>query len=112
MRHHPDWPIFVDVFKKEQYDGEWPEENAIKFLAWFEEKINSIPKEFKDSAKVELEAVSSYGGCAYASIEIYYYRPETDEEEIARKAKEQNKAELQKQRELRQLEELKRKYGA
>jgi len=104
--------IKIEVFKKDQYDGEWPEENAAKFLAWFEEKINSIPKEFRDSAKVELEAVPGYEHCAYASIEIYYYRPETDEEEIARKAKEQNRAELKKQLELRQLEELKRKYGA
>jgi len=104
--------IMVEVFKKEQYDGDWPERNAIEFLAWFEEKINSIPEEFRREAKIELEALSSYEESAYVSLEIYYYRPETGDEELVRKSKEQNRIELVKQRELKQLEELKRKYGA
>ena len=104
--------IKIEVFNKEQYEGEWPQENAIKFLAWFEEKIKSIPEEFRDESRVELESVPSYENSAYLSIGIYYYRPETDEEERVRKSREQNRAELQRQRELRQLEELKRKYDA
>ena len=105
--------IKIEVFKKElfDYDGVWPEENAVKFLAWLEEKINSIPKEFRNSAKVDFEAEPGYAENASATVEIHYYRPETDEEEIARKAKEQNRAELRKQQDLRQLEELKLKYG-
>lgn len=104
--------IKIEVFKKEQYDGDWPEENAFQFLTWFEEKINSIPEEFRETAKVELEPVSGYDGGSYASIEIYYYRPETEEETKVRESKEKNRAELLRQRELKRLEELKRKYGA
>lgn len=90
--------IKIEVFNKEQYQGEWPEENAIKFLEWFEEKISSIPEEFRSSAKVELESVSGYEDSSYAAIEIYYYRPETEEEAKVRESKEQNRAALVKQR--------------
>ena len=104
--------IKIEVFRKERYEGEWPEKNAIAFLAWFEEKINSIPEEFRGSAEVEIDSVSLGEGSSYALIEIYYSRPETKEEAKARELKQHDKAELLKQRELRQLEELKRKYGA
>ena len=104
--------IKVEVFNEEQYDGEWPSENGAEFIAWFQEKLESIPQEFRGSAKIELDSVSGYEGSSYASIEIYYYRPETEEEAKVRESKSQYRAELLRQRELRQLEELKRKYDA
>lgn len=104
--------IKITVFDKQQYDAEWPSEDAIEFIAFFQEKLASIPEEFRSSAIIEVDSISGYEGSSYASINIYYYRPETEEEVKVRESKAQNKAELLRQRELKQLEELKRKYGA
>ena len=104
--------IRVDVFNGEQYDGgDWPGNTPAELLRWFEGKISAIPTEFMDTARVKLDTASGYEGASYVSIEIYYHRPETDEEAAAREARERADAERLKQRDLSRLEELKRKYG-
>ena len=102
--------IAVKVFEQEQYDGEWPPENAISAIAWLQEKVDSIPAAFRADAKIEIEGVTSYDS-GYAKITISYTRPETDEEESARENAENFCAEQQRQRELKQLAELQAKYG-
>lgn len=98
--------IIVDVFNSEQYDGrDWPSENAIDFIGWFNEKISLIPEEFRDSSTIDIS--SPYD---YVSIEIYYKRPETEEEIKEREFKAQKIAEIEKFMELNKLEQLKKKY--
>ena len=104
--------IMIEVFNKQRYDCDWPPRGAVEFIAWFEEKINSIPEEFRRAAIVDLGAVESYDNSYYATIEIYYCRPETKEEERIRADKEQEYAKSLREKELKQLKELKRKYGA
>ena len=103
--------IRVDIFNKEQYDSDdWPPENAAEFVSWFNEKLSNVPDEFSHLAIVDLEAIPSYENSAYASIQIYYYRPETEKEIYDREITERNKQNMIKQKELRQLAELQKKY--
>lgn len=46
----------------------------------------------------------------YSELHVYEYRPETDEERAAREAEDNRQAEHIKERELAQLEALKKKY--
>lgn len=98
--------IIVTVFDNHQYEGDWPPENAVEAISWFQEKINSIPVEFRDTAKIEIEGIESYD-CSYVNIEITYTREETDAELATRKAHEYEAAERAKQRDLQKLAELK-----
>lgn len=102
--------IVVTVFEQEQYDGEWPPENAISAIAWLQEKIDSIPAVFRANAKIEIDGVTCYDS-GYAKITISYTRPETDEEESERQNAENLRAAQQRQRDLKQLAELQAKYG-
>lgn len=100
----------VTIFDKEQYDGEWPPTDATECVAWFAGKLDAIPAEYRETAKVEIESVASYEDSHYARIVIHYYRPETDDEMASREAQELGCQEAQKARELRTLAALKAKY--
>lgn len=100
----------ITVFDQEQYDGEWPSENAADFISFFNGKIEEIPAEHRHTAKIEIDSVSGYEGSSYAHIEISYTRLETDEEEQARERQEQARKDSARQRELNELAKLKAKY--
>ncbi len=100
----------VKVFEAEQYDGNWPTDNAFKFLSWLKEKVEQIPEEFRSSAKIEIDSIEEYGN-AHAMLQIYYYRPETEEEMIMSVNTEKRKQEGIVQREMMELNRLKKKYG-
>lgn len=72
--------------------------------------LDSVPDKYKSGCKIEVDTEESWG-VPSISIEIYYYRQETSEEEYIR----ENEAILQQQRSLgnkrKQLEKLKRELG-
>ncbi len=103
--------IKVSVFDEDQNDGDWPPENAAGFLSWFTEKINLIPVEFREKAKIEIDGDGDGDGCSYASILIYYYRPKTEQEKERYRQDEISRTKSVRQRELQQLAKLKAKYG-
>lgn len=98
--------VKVVVFDGEQYESDWPPVNPREFLNWFADKIAAIPKEFAGSARVDIEAVSSYEDSQYAKIAIFYYRPETDFEHESRRKREQENLERRKRDLLFELERL------
>jgi hypothetical protein len=101
--------IIVEVFRNDKYEGkDWPSDNAFEFIEWFNEKISSIPEEFRESATIDI--LPGYGDCPVTSIEIYYKRPETEDEIKEREFKAQKIAEIEKFMELNKLEQLKKKY--
>ena len=102
----------VTVFDKEQYDGEWPPEDATECVAWFAGKLEAIPPEHRATAKIVIDSAGGYDGSHYGHIEIYYMRQETDEEMASREKAEQRRQQKQKESDLRMLAELKAKYGA
>jgi len=102
--------IKISIFDKEQYDGDWPPESASGFIEWFNSKLKNIPEEYRSDARIELDSVSSWEDSSYASIEIYYYRQETKEEEKSRANKESVKQTVVESRERAQLKKLQDKY--
>lgn len=103
--------IKITVFDKEQYDGEWPPEDAAGAIAWLSEKVASIPEAFRSAAKIEFDSVGGYEGSHYARIEIAYTRLETDEEESDRMRVEEARQQRQRAAELDTLARLQAKYG-
>lgn len=101
----------VVVFDQEMYDGEWPPENAVECVAWFSRKLAYIPEEHRASAKIEINSVGGYEGDHYPRIQIYYDRPEMDDEMAAREEFERRYQEEQRAKELHTLAMLKAKYN-
>lgn len=102
----------IAVFDEEQYDGEWPPEDAAECVAWFAGKLEAVPAEHRATARIEIDSAGGYEGSHYGRIKIYYIRQETDEETASREKEEQRRQQAQKEHELRTLAELKAKYGA
>lgn len=74
----------VPVFDGEIYDGDWPPEDADGFLAWFKNKIATVPEEHRGGVKIELDSRGGYEDSHYASIAIVYWRKETPDETAMR----------------------------
>lgn len=100
--------IRVKVVKAEQYDPEFPTGSLEHVVSLFKEIMERVPEEYKNTAQVDFESVSSYYDSHYCEMTVLYRRPETDEEWEARKA---NVAKRQRQYEqeiLRQAAEIKK----
>jgi hypothetical protein len=104
--------VNVAVFDQAEYVGDWPPENAADCLAWFAEKIDSIPKEFIDTAEIKIDSTSGYEGSSDAKISISYSRMETGAEEQHREARKERIVSLQQDRERAEFKRLQAKYGA
>jgi len=98
------------------YDGNgWPPEEPAGFMAWFQERIDSIPPEFRPQAKIEFASEGGYYGDHSPHIEITYLRPETDEQYASRLQREAHearaRAQMQEHQERAALAALLKKYG-
>lgn len=86
------------------------------YLHWtYGVELSQIKKDIEELEKlgatnVEIEPYTEYD-CSYVTIEAYCNRIETDEEFEQRKKEVEAFKEQEKQRELKQLEELKKKYN-
>ena len=94
---------------EEGYNG-WPSRNADEFISWLSEKLSDVPDEFRESAEVVIGSSCGYEGDSNAEIAIFYYRPETDAEMMARIDEEERRRRHEKEREIRLLNALKAKY--
>lgn len=83
----------VEVFSSEGFNSQVPSklEEAISF---FQEKLNSIPAEYRKDAVLNIEGYNEYD-YSYARVEIYYYRPPTSGEISDRKETEKERARSQ-----------------
>lgn len=94
------------------YDGEtwqhdFPSENLTDFIQWFQDKLDKIPPEYRDSATVDF---STYDDETNIRLQVSYLRPETKEESELRLKLEAERLNTLRQYELKQLEKLKAKY--
>jgi len=96
----------IVVYKDENLSAP---EDADDFLAFFIEKIASIPAEFRASAYIELEADERWGA-AYIGVEISYRRPESEEDIQKRKRLEEEQAAEREKRQLDTYNRLKKIY--
>lgn len=86
-----------------------PPTNLTEHIKWLQATLAEIPEPSRSGAWVDIEAYQEYSS-AYVDYTIRYRRPETDEEYDYRTQVEQNKRDLQREKELRLLEELRAKY--
>jgi hypothetical protein len=99
----------VVVYEKEEFDLSYDTKGTLVGL--IEELTNLkqlIPEEYIEDTQISLETYTDSYSC-YIDVEIYYYRPETEEEEIERinKHREEMLAKLRKEKE--EYERLKAK---
>lgn len=88
---------------------EYLPENAGEFLLFWAKKIDEVPAEYRDTATISVEAVTSYGDLE-VEVEISYERPSTLAEIEQRKADANRQAGFKARRELETLARLKAKY--
>ena len=84
-------------------------ESPDAFMKFWQDKIDLIPAEYRDSARVELKTSFHYD-YQVTSLEIFYLRPETKEEKGNRERLNLSRLEAAKAKELDQLAALKLKY--
>ena len=82
-----------------------------EFMAFWQEKIDLIPQEFRCSGRAYIEPYP-FGDSSSLFLEISFERPETEEEAIIRTRNEIHVRERTKARELSELAILQAKYGA
>jgi len=97
--------ITVDVFS-ECY-CEIPT-RAIEFMKFWQDKIDQIPSEHMETARVEIDSDYDQGSI---DVEISYRRIETDYECTERMEREQHFSNQRKNKDLKLLAELQAKYG-
>jgi len=84
--------------------------DAAGFINFFQEKIDSIPEEFKSSAQIDVEASAFYDS-ALLGVCVYYFRPKTKAELEKDAQLEAEGFERERLKKLADLERLKRELG-
>ena len=84
-------------------------ESLPDFIRWMQAKLEEIPEEYRQSAKIEVRKYDEEGCAEYV---IRYTRPETEQEIKARDAEIEAMKRRREADERKQLERLKRKYEA
>ena len=71
--------ITVTVVDIAEHTFGWPPVKAAECVKWFEDKVSLIPREHRDTARIEIsnDSTSTDSGAA-ATITITYQRPETE----------------------------------
>ncbi len=100
----------IRIFDKEEYDGEWFPEKATDFMGWFKGKLDQIPAEHIDSARIEIETARGYEDDCYVKLVISYSRPDTEEEISSRECENLKRDDRVREREIKLLANLKSKY--
>lgn len=82
-----------------------------EWFAWLEEARAEVPKEYHDALKCVLSFDEGYcDSGATASLEVWYERPETDDEMIVRVSRGISYIQSQEASERATFERLKQKY--
>ena len=90
-----------------QYD--WP---ATRTIDWLQSFLLQIPYEYLDSARIVFDTDNQYGESWFATIDIYYERPETDTEVKDRLDRERDKLLFEEDQLKRKLDRLREKLAS
>lgn len=109
----------VTVADQERYDGgpfefgaSYTDGTLDRVIESLEKIRASIPAQYRNKARCEIDSESGYEGSHYAHIEVSYERQETDEEVIERVKIDRERARIMESAERAQLDSLKSKYSA
>jgi hypothetical protein len=105
----------ITVFKAGQPSTYvWPPREIDGFIRWFIDTLEKVPEKYRSVVHVSIDAemvdIADEVETPYPTLEIYYWRPETDAEEKFRISQEALETEEAFKQELRTLELLMRKY--
>lgn len=100
--------IRVEIFSERSCAPDFPED-PVEFIQWWQDKFNMCPLEHKSSLKVEF-TTGVYWDSPSISVDIYYYRTESDEEYSSRINATNKRERLMMDKELKELERLTAKY--
>ncbi len=100
----------VILVKAEQYDPDFPAGGLVDVIDRLQRLLEEVPLEFRDTAQLDFNSVSSYYDSHYCEIEIIYRRPETDEEWEARKADLDKRVRAYETQQRMEFEALKKKF--
>jgi len=84
-------------------------ENGKQFIEFFQDLLEKVPVEFKDSAEISIEAVEDYGDIEM-NVQVYYIRPETNKEYDIRIKDQQNRIAFREKADKLTLKRLQEKY--
>ena len=107
--------VKVEVFTADENGDNWDTSITLTdFRQWLDAKTRQIPLPHRDSAEIAITA-DGFGGDNYALVEIWYFRPETDEEMHTRMDQRTRAEKVADARELEAdldtIKELKMKHG-
>lgn len=107
--------VRVILLDAEQHDDGFPDFDKLDdMIAWATALRDSVPPEFRDKINVCFDSVCGWEDSHYAHIQVWYFRPETDEEMAVRTAAEHRNQEraaaIRQREELALLAALKAKY--
>jgi len=112
------WFVTETVVSQERYDdgpfyfGASYEDGSLdRIIASLIAIRETIPAEYRDSARCEIDSESGYEGSHYASIEVSYSRPETAEETLERERHKMAETVAAEQKQRAAYEALKAKFG-
>lgn len=92
------------------YNKGIPTCNLKEFSDWTQKLLTKVPKEFQDSASIEIEVEDDYDGEHNVTLDISYLRPYTLADQIKEQAEQQERDSASIDKELKQLARLKKKY--
>lgn len=84
--------------------------DAVRFMAFFQDKLDKIPEHLIGSARIEIDA-EERSGSAYLAVKVSYRRPETEEEALHRQIISARRAKMDRLLKFSQLDELRRELG-
>ena len=103
-----DTMVREEVCDVEKYEAGFPPADLEGCIAWFQDKLCSIPEDLRASARVHFSV--PYFDEGLPSICVEYQRPETAAEEAARQKREELQRSAEVDWELETLKRLKAKY--
>jgi len=99
----------VTVLAVEKHNGEWFPERLVETIEWLQEKLASIPKEYREVATIDVGSSTEYDGHT-ATVEISYTRPETQAEKNVRVSRTAHELAARAENEHKQYLALKAKF--
>ncbi len=60
-----------------------------KFSNWIQELLTKVPKEFQDSARIEIEVEDDYDGQHDVTFDVHFFRPYTLADQTKEQAEQQ-----------------------
>ena len=93
------------------YENEDLPTNPEKFMKFFQDKLNQIPKEFKENGYIEISSTHDRHDYDHIEVKIGYTRPETDDEERNRLERMSHHLAIKEAKEMEEFKRLQDKYG-